>query len=89
MQEIIETLVKGMVDNPEDVRVNRVEGERSLIFEVRVRPEDVGHVIGRGGRTANALRSIARAAGTKVHKNVWVDINKLPEAPEEEPAALI
>jgi len=90
MHETIHSLIQALVDYPEEVQVKRVEGERSLILEVRVRPEDVGHVIGRSGRTANALRALARAAGTKIGKNVWIDINRLPEEEaEQEPPALI
>ena len=80
MHELVTMLVKGLVDQPEDVVVNKVEGERSIIFEVRVAPDDLGKVIGKGGRIANALRTLVRAAGTKEHKSIWVDINKLGEA---------
>jgi predicted RNA-binding protein YlqC (UPF0109 family) len=80
VHEIVTILVKGLVDQPEDVVVNKVEGERSIIFEVRVAPDDLGKVIGKGGRIANALRTLVRAAGTKERKSIWVDINKLGEA---------
>lgn len=80
MHELVTMLVKGLVDQPEDVVVNKVEGERSIIFEVRVAPDDLGKVIGKGGRIANALRTLVRAAGTKERKSIWVDINKLGEA---------
>ena len=80
MHELVTMLVKGLVDQPEDVVVNKVEGERSIIFEVRVAPDDLGKVIGKGGRIANALRALVRAAGTKERKSIWVDINKLGEA---------
>jgi len=80
VHELVTMLVKGLVDQPEDVVVNKVEGERSIIFEVRVAPDDLGKVIGKGGRIANALRALVRAAGTKERKSIWVDINKLGEA---------
>jgi hypothetical protein len=73
-------IVKALVDEPDEVVVNKVEGERSVIFEVRVAPDDLGKVIGKGGRIANALRTLVRAAGTKEHKSIWVDINKLGAA---------
>ncbi len=80
MHELVTMMVKGLVDQPENVVVNRVEGDRSVIFEVRVAPDDLGKVIGKGGRTANALRTLVRAAGTKIErKSIWVDINKLGE----------
>ncbi len=80
MHELVTMMVRGLVDQPEQVVVNKVEGERSIIFEVRVAPDDLGKVIGKGGRIANALRTLVRAAGTKERKSIWVDINKLGEA---------
>lgn len=82
MDELVTMIVRALVDDPEHVRVNKVEGERSIIFEVRVVPDDLGKVIGKGGRIANALRTLVRAAGTKEHKSIWVDINKLGEEGE-------
>ncbi len=81
MHELVTMIVRALVDDPEQVVVNKVEGERSIIFEVRVAPDDLGKVIGKGGRIANALRTLVRAAGTKERKSVWVDINKLDESP--------
>jgi len=78
-------IVRALVDDPEQVAVNKVEGERSVIFEVRVVPDDLGKVIGKGGRIANALRTLVRAAGTKDRKSIWVDINKLGDGGAEEP----
>lgn len=80
MHELVTMIVRALVDDPEQVVVNKVEGERSIIFEVRVAPDDLGKVIGKGGRIANALRTLVRAAGTKERKSVWVDINKLDES---------
>ena len=79
MNELVTMIVRALVDDPEQVAVNKVEGERSIIFEVRVAPDDLGKVIGKGGRIANALRTLVRAAGTKDRKSIWVDINKLGE----------
>ena len=79
MLQIIQTLVKAIVDHPEQVRVEQVEGAHGVIYEVRVAPDDLGQVIGRGGRTANAMRAVARAAGAKTGQNVWIDVNRLPE----------
>lgn len=80
MHDLVTIIVRALVDQPEDVAVNKVEGERSIIFEVRVAPDDLGKVIGKGGRIANALRTLVRAAGTKERKSIWVDINKLGES---------
>lgn len=88
MKELIELIVKALVDLPDRVVVSQVEGERTLVFEVRVDGSDLGRVIGKGGRIANALRTVVKAAGAKEHKNIWVDLDKLPEletpATEEE-----
>ena len=80
MHELVSMMVRGLVDQPEEVVVSRREGERSIIYEVRVAPDDLGKVIGKGGRIANALRTVVRAAGTREGKSIWVDINKLGEA---------
>ena len=83
MEDLVRMIVKALVDTPEDVTVNTIEGERSVIFEVRVAPDDLGKVIGKGGRIANAMRTLVRAAGTKRKKSIWVDINKVGEAEGE------
>ena len=85
MHELVTMLVKGLVDQPEQVTVKTIEGERSIIFEVRVAGDDLGKVIGKGGRIANALRTIVRAAGTKERKSIWMDINKLGEPSSSSP----
>ena len=82
MHELVTMIVRALVDDPEQVVVNKVEGERSVIFEVRVASDDLGKVIGKGGRIANALRTLVRAAGAKERKSIWVDINKLGESSE-------
>ena len=83
LNELVTMIVRALVDDPEQVAVNKVEGERSVIFEVRVVPDDLGKVIGKGGRIANALRTLIRAAGTKDRKSIWIDINKLGEGGAE------
>ena len=83
VQELIEMVVKALVDRPDEVVVKKVEGERSIVFEVRVATDDVGKVVGKGGRIANSLRTIVRAAGARDRKSIWIDINTLPDEPEE------
>lgn len=61
LEEALEHLVKGIVENDEDVVVNRRGQRRGEVLEVRVHPEDLGRVIGRSGRTANALRTVVTA----------------------------
>jgi predicted RNA-binding protein YlqC (UPF0109 family) len=73
MKELLEMVAKAIVDHPEEVVVRTVEGQEVVVLELRV-PEDVGQVIGRHGRTAEALRTILGAAGRKLHKRVTVEI---------------
>ncbi len=63
LEAALEHLVKGIVDNPDDVEVDLVSNRRGRILEVRVHPEDLGKVIGRSGRTAKALRQVMTGVG--------------------------
>jgi predicted RNA-binding protein YlqC (UPF0109 family) len=63
LENALEHLVKGIVDNPDDVEVELVTGRGGRTLEVRVNPEDLGKVIGRNGRTAKALRTVMTALG--------------------------
>ncbi|GAB3218790.1 RNA-binding protein [Glycomyces halotolerans] len=63
LRPALEHLVKGIVDNPDDVRVRLVDSRRGKRLEVRVNPDDLGTVIGRGGRTVNALRQVIGSVG--------------------------
>jgi len=74
MKELIEHIVKALVDNPDQVNVSETQGETVTVIEVRVADEDAGRVIGREGRIANALRTVAKAAGAKDKKKVTVEI---------------
>ena len=74
MKEIVEYIAKALVDFPEQVNVQQVEGERSIILELRVAPEDMGKVIGKQGRIAKAIRTVVNAAAVKENKRVMVEI---------------
>jgi predicted RNA-binding protein YlqC (UPF0109 family) len=63
LEEALEHLVRGIVDHPDDVQVSDRTNRRGRTLEVRVNPEDLGKVIGRGGRTAKALRTVIGALG--------------------------
>jgi uncharacterized protein len=63
LEEALEHLVKGIVDHPEDVTVDLLSSRRGKTLEVRVNPDDLGKVIGRGGRTAKALRQVMTGVG--------------------------
>jgi hypothetical protein len=74
MKELLEYLAKALVDNPDDVEIEVIEGERSMILQLKVNQEDIGKVIGKQGRIAQALRTIVKAAATKQGKNAIVEI---------------
>ncbi len=74
MKDLLEYLARQLVDLPEQVEVREVEGERSIILELRVAPEDMGKVIGRQGKTAQAIRTLVKAAGLRDGKRVMVEI---------------
>ncbi|HEV8571797.1 MAG TPA: KH domain-containing protein [Actinomycetota bacterium] len=74
MKELLEYVARHVVDDPEAVEVTAVEGERSVILQLRVAPDDMGKVIGKGGRTARAIRSIVRVAGTRQGVSTLVEI---------------
>lgn len=74
MKELVEFIVKALVDKPEAVVISQTEGENVIILEIKVATEDVGKVIGREGRIANAIRTVVKAAGAKHKKRVTVEI---------------
>ncbi len=65
MKELVEFMAKALVDNPDEVAVKEVAGERVTLYELRVGSGEVGKVIGKGGRTANAMRTILNSVSTK------------------------
>lgn len=73
MQELVEHLVKALVDAPEKVEIRHYEGERTIVFEIKVADQDMGKIIGRQGRMASALRTIVNAAAMKQHKRVSLE----------------
>jgi uncharacterized protein len=74
MQELVEYLAKGLVDKPDEVRVERVERDGAVVLELHVAADDVGKVIGRQGRTARALRTIVRASGARSNERALLEI---------------
>jgi predicted RNA-binding protein YlqC (UPF0109 family) len=65
MKDLVEFIAKSLVDDPTQVHVSEIEGESAVILELRVGPEDMGRVIGKGGRTANAIRRLVRVLAAK------------------------
>ncbi|MGB2889361.1 MAG: KH domain-containing protein [Candidatus Acidiferrales bacterium] len=74
MRDLVESIAKALVDHPEQVQVTAVEGEYATVFELRVHPEDVGKVVGRQGRIAQAIRWLLGAAGMKLRKRFTLEI---------------
>jgi uncharacterized protein len=75
VKDLLEYLVRGLVSNPDDVQIIEVEeDDGSIVLELSVGPDDYGSVIGRGGRTAMALRAVIKAAAVKDKRRVFVDI---------------
>ncbi|HDQ35169.1 MAG TPA: KH domain-containing protein [Chloroflexi bacterium] len=74
MKELVEFISKSLADDPGAVNVSEIEGETSLVLELRVAPEDMGRMIGRDGRTINAMRSLSRVLGAKMGKKVTLEI---------------
>lgn len=73
-KDLVEYIAKSLVDDPDGVMVNVVEGEKSTILELKVSDEDIGKVIGKNGRIAKAIRIILSAASTKTGKRVVLEI---------------
>lgn len=65
MKALVETIAKALVDSPDQVQVNEILGEQSVILELKVAPEDMGKVIGKQGRIAKAIRTVVKAADRK------------------------
>ena len=74
MKELVEVIVKALVDDPESVVVTEKEEGRTTVVEVKVADSDMGKVIGKQGRIAKAIRAVVKAAATKEDKKVVVDI---------------
>ncbi len=73
-KELVEYVARALVDVPDEVRVNMIEGEKSTILELKVSPDDIGKVIGKHGRIAKAIRTILSATATKTGKRVVLEI---------------
>ncbi len=74
VKDLVEYVVKALADKPDAVSLSEIEGEASIVLELRVAPEDMGRMIGRQGRTINAMRSLSRVVGAKMGKKVTLEI---------------
>lgn len=73
-KDLVEYIAKTLVDDPSEVLVHQIEGEKSTILELKVAPEDLGKVIGKHGRIAKAIRTVLSASSTKSGKRVVLEI---------------
>jgi uncharacterized protein len=74
LREVVETIAKALVDSPDEVAVNEIDGDSATVLELKVAPQDLGKVIGKQGRTARAIRTLLRAAGMKLKKRFVLEI---------------
>ncbi|OGF62584.1 MAG: RNA-binding protein [Candidatus Fischerbacteria bacterium RBG_13_37_8] len=74
MKELLELIAKALVDQQDQVSVKVIEGEQTIVLELRVAPEDLGKVIGKQGLTARSIRTILNAAGMKLRKRFVLEI---------------
>jgi predicted RNA-binding protein YlqC (UPF0109 family) len=74
MEDLLAYIAKGLVDHPDEVKVEAFEEDDALVLELSVAEDDTGKVIGRNGRTVNAIRSVMRACGAKQDRRVLVDV---------------
>lgn len=73
MKEILETIINTLVSKKEAVSINQIDGEQSIIFEVKVAEEDMGKIIGRQGSIAKSIRTIMKAVASKENKRVSIE----------------
>lgn len=74
MKELVVLMAKALVDQPDDVLVNEIDGEKTTVYELKVSSSDLGKVIGKQGKTARAMRTILSASGTKIGKRCVLEI---------------
>ena len=74
MNELVTQIARSLVDNPQDVRVNAIEGDHTTVLELCVAKEDIGKVIGKQGRTAHAMRTLIGAVSAKIRKRTVLEI---------------
>jgi len=74
MKQLVEDIAKALVDVPEEVTVQEVQGEQVTVLELRVAPSDLGKVIGKQGRTARSIRTLLGAAGMKLNRRFTLEI---------------
>lgn len=74
MKQLVEMIIKALVDHPDEIEITEVEGEKTIIYELKVNDSDVGKIIGKHGKTINSIRTLLRAVVTKEGKKVMLEI---------------
>lgn len=74
MKQVLEVIIKNLVDNKDAVSINEIENEKGVTFQVKVDNSDIGKIIGKQGKTAKAIRTLMKAAGAKYKKRLSVEI---------------
>ncbi len=74
MKELIEYIVKTLVDHPDDLRIAEIEGERTVVYELRCHPEDVGKVIGKSGKTVGAIRTLLSTVAARQNRRAMLEV---------------
>ncbi|MGD9612251.1 MAG: KH domain-containing protein [Kiritimatiellia bacterium] len=74
MKELIEYVVKALVDHPDDLRIAEIEGERTIVYELRCHPDDVGKVIGKSGKTVGAIRVLLSTVAARQNKRAMLEV---------------
>lgn len=74
MRELIEYVVKTLVDHPDDLHISEIEGERTIVFELRCHPDDVGKVIGKSGKTVGAIRTLLSTVAARQNKRAMLEV---------------
>ena len=74
MKELIEYVVKTLVDHPDEIRIAEIVGERTIVFELRCHPEDVGKVIGKSGKTVGAIRTLLSTVAARQNKRAVLEV---------------
>jgi predicted RNA-binding protein YlqC (UPF0109 family) len=73
MKEILETIIATLVSDKDSIKINQIDGEKSIIFEVKVAESDMGKIIGKQGVIAKSIRTIMKAVASKEHKRVSIE----------------
>lgn len=74
MEELVTYIIRSLVDNPDEVSIKKIEAEKTIILELKVAPSDVGKVIGKGGKTIKAIRTLLSASATKASKRAVLEV---------------